>query len=120
MIPVKKLLKFTEEEKILYERYIRKSQKNNITFIKVPVFLVFENFKLNITSLKLIYSDGKSIQKDVFDVYENKFDVIEYKEDGLSYAVIYKKKTAGIIFENEVKKLFKLSFNPYSQWKCFR
>lgn len=120
MIDVKKKLAFTEEEQILYKRYIELSKKNEkIKFIKVPVFWVFENFNSSGTSLRLIYSDGNSIQRDIFDICR-KFEVIDYKESGLSYAIIYKRVTHGIIFESEINQLFKLAFNPLCQWSSFK
>ncbi|PJI06568.1 MULTISPECIES: hypothetical protein [Clostridium] len=121
MISVKKLLGFTPEEKILYERYIRKSQKNNnITFVKVPVFWMDEICdSFNLVKYRLIYSNGIEVKSEIFEI-DNSYDVIDYKDTGLSFAVIYKKKTSGIIFENEINQLFKLSFNPHCQWMYFQ
>lgn len=122
MIPIKKQLKFTPEEKILYQRYIKASEKNKrITFIKVPVFWMNEICdSFNLVKYRLIYSNGIEVKSEIFEIDNSKYDVIDYKDTGLSFAVIYKKKTSGIIFENEIKQLFKLSFNPYCQWGCFQ
>ncbi|MCD2345091.1 hypothetical protein [Clostridium guangxiense] len=122
MIPVKKLLEFTEEEQILYQRYIKASEKKKrIQFIKVPVFWVIEDFRATVgTSYKIIYSNGNRICSDIFDVLDNKFDIVDYKDEGLSYAIILKKKTNGIIFEREENTLFRLSFNPHCKWNSFQ
>lgn len=119
---MKKLLEFTEEEKILYQRYISASEKKKrIQFIKVPVFWTIENFKATVgTSYKIIYSNGNRICSDVFDVLDKKFDIVDYKDEGLSYAIILKKRTNGIIFEHEVSTLFRLSFNPHCKWDLFQ
>jgi len=121
VIPVKELLQFTEEEQILYQRYIKASKrKKRIQFIKVPVFWVIEDFKAIVgTSYKIIYSNGNSICKDVFDVLDKKFDIVDYKDEGLSYAIILKKRTNGTIFQREENTLFRLSFNPHCKWNMF-
>lgn len=82
---------------------------------------MIENFKATIgTSYKIIYSNGNRICSDIFDIADKKFDIVDYKDEGLSYAIIFEKRTRGIIFQSEVKQLFKLSFNPYCRWNSFK
>lgn len=123
MILIKRQLEFTEEEKILYKRFIKKASKNErVMFIKVPIFLASEIYDSpGYTKYRIVYSDGIKISREIFEIDNKKYnDIIDFKENGPSYAVIFKKKTHGFIFEDTISKLFKLSLNPYCKWEMFK
>lgn len=118
MIEPKRKLEFTNEEKILYRRYIKKAQKDrHVTFIKVPIFWATETIKpYNSIAYHLIYSNGNNVCSEVFEISNSKYDVVDFEDTGQSYAVIYKCKKKGIFFTNDRAELFKLHFNPHCRW----
>lgn len=118
MIEIKKQLEFTEEEKVLYKRYIKKAKTSkHVSFIKVPIMWVTETIKpYDYIAYHLVYSNGINICSEVFEVSNNKYDIVEFEDSGQSYAIIYRYKRIGMLFCSERAELFKLHFNPHSRW----
>lgn len=118
MVEPKKQLEFTDEEKILYKRYIKRAKNDkHVIFIKVPIFWITETIKpYDCIAYHLIYSDGDNVCSEVFEISNNKYDVVDFEDSGQSYAIIYKCNKRGMFFTNERAELFKLHFNPHFKW----
>lgn len=122
MIPVKKLMSFTQEEKVLYKKYIELSEKSDDrSFIKVPVFWTTPICKASVViGYEIIYSSGEKVcsKKFLVDPKENN-KIVSFKKEGLSYAIILKRKKRMLLSKKTVYELIKLSYNSNSKWQYY-